>query len=193
LAYLHPNWFTPQRDLLPEALRLAPRYFLLRFASLRAHHDASRRGIDDALALRLIEVLRTHGQVYITSERPFGESLEPYRIPIHPALMHHALAFAGLYIGDSQTMAAEAAVLGVPSIRYNDFVGELSYLEELEHRYQLTKGLRTGQPEALLELAASWAADTALLALWRQRRAHLLSETIDVTPFWVDTFLKLAR
>jgi predicted glycosyltransferase len=33
-----------------------------------------------------------------------------------------------LYIGDSQTMAAEAAVLGIPSIRFNSFVGKLVYL-----------------------------------------------------------------
>ena len=36
---------------------------------------------------------------------------------IDPSDMHHALAFASLYIGDTQTMAAEAAVLGTPSIR----------------------------------------------------------------------------
>ena len=37
--------------------------------------------------------------------------------------MHHVMAFASLYIGDSQTMAAEAGVLGVPFVRFNDFVG----------------------------------------------------------------------
>lgn len=29
-------------------------------------------------------------------------------------------------------MAAEATILGTPSIRFNDFVGKLGYLEELE-------------------------------------------------------------
>jgi len=42
--------------------------------------------------------------------------------------MHHVMAFASLYIGDSQTMAAEAGVLGVPFVRFNDFVGRIGYL-----------------------------------------------------------------
>ena len=57
---------------------------------------------------------------------------EKYRIKINPLDMHHVMAFASLYIGDSQTMAAEAGVLGVPFVRFNDFVGRLSYLHELE-------------------------------------------------------------
>jgi predicted glycosyltransferase len=48
-----------------------------------------------------------------------------------------------MYIGDSQTMTAEAAVLGTPAIRFNDFVGELSYLEELEYTFDLTYGIKT--------------------------------------------------
>ncbi|MBK7853743.1 MAG: hypothetical protein IPJ79_01455 [Bacteroidetes bacterium] len=59
--------------------------------------------------------------------------------------------FAHMYIGDSQTMAAEAAVLGTPSIRYNDFVGEISYLEELEHLYQLTFGFKTNNRQGMID------------------------------------------
>lgn len=65
--------------------------------------------------------------------------------------IHHAMAFAKMYIGDSQTMAAEAAVLGTPSIRFNDFVGEIGYLEELENTYQLTFGIMTSDRENLLK------------------------------------------
>ena len=38
--------------------------------------------------------------------------------------MHLALQNAALYIGDSQSMATEAALCGTPAIRYNSFVGE---------------------------------------------------------------------
>ena len=65
--------------------------------------------------------------------------------------MHHALYYADIYIGDSQTMTAEAAVLGTPALRFNDFVGKLSYLEELEHKYELTYGIKTSEPEKLYE------------------------------------------
>ncbi len=192
LAYLHPNLFSSHRADLPENVRRAGPYFLLRFASLHAHHDAGRRGIDDALALKLIALLEPHGKVYITSERPFGESLEPYRLPMHPRDMHHVMAHAAMYIGDSQTMAAEAAVLGVPSIRFNDFVGELSYLEELEHRYGLTKGIRAGEEQQLLDVVQGYLADDALQSTHQERRLHMLASTIEVTSFWVECFETLA-
>ena len=66
---------------------------------------------------------------------------EKYRIKINPLDMHHVMAFASLYIGDSQTMAAEAGVLGVPFVRFNDFVGRIGYLRELEDKYHLGFGV----------------------------------------------------
>ncbi len=58
----------------------------------------------------------------------------------NPSDIYHALYYADLYIGDSQTIAAEKAVLGTPALRFNDFVGKIGYLEELEHKYGLTFG-----------------------------------------------------
>lgn len=193
LAYLHPDYFTPDRSSLPEYLRENESYFLLRFASLHAHHDKGRKGITDELALKIISILKPHGRVFITSERPFTERLEKYRLPVHPSQMHQVMAHASLYIGDSQTMAAEAAVLGVPSIRFNDFVGELNYLEELENKYKLTKGIRTDKPNELLETLKEWVQTKDLKEIWEGRRQVMLSETIEVTPFWIETFESLAR
>lgn len=193
LAYLHPDYFTPDRSNLPEDFRESGAYFLLRFASLHAHHDAGRKGITDELALEIISTLESHGRIFITSERPFAERLEQYRLPVHPSKMHQVMAHASLYIGDSQTMAAEAAVLGVPSIRFNDFVGELSYLEELENKYNLTKGIRTDKPHQLLETVKEWVQTKNLKEIWEQRRQVMLSKTVDVTSFWMETFENLAR
>jgi predicted glycosyltransferase len=80
-------------------------------------------------------------------------------------------------------MAAEAAVLGTPSLRFNDFVGEIGYLEELEHRYELTRGIRTDAPEALFEQVRQWLAMPDLRATGRQRAARMLEEKIDVAAF----------
>ena len=192
LAYLHPDVFTPDRLKLPEELRGADTYFILRFASLHAHHDAGRAGINDDLAKRLIAVLQSHGEVFITSERPLTEDLEPYRLPIAPQLIHHALAYARLVIGDSQTMTAEAAVLGVHAVRFNDFVGELSYLEELEHKYGLTTGIRTNEPERLMEEVGRLAANTNLADQMASRRRVVLEATDRVLDLWVDTLERLA-
>ena len=137
LAYLHPNHFTPSREVVEGyGIDVVKPYFVLRFASLNAHHDNGIKGINTEVAQRLIDILSPHGQIYITSERPLEPQFEQYRIHINPLDMHHVMAFASLYIGDSQTMAAEAGVLGVPFVRFNDFVGRIGYLRELEDKYE---------------------------------------------------------
>ena len=119
-----------------------------RFASLNAHHDSGIKGINTEIAQRLIDILAPHGRIYITSERPLEPQFEQYRIRINPLDMHHVMAFASLYIGDSQTMAAEAGVLGTPFVRFNDFVGRIGYLRELEDTYHLGFGVHASPLES---------------------------------------------
>ena len=184
LAYLAPNRFVPDGQVVKHLMSDGRPYFILRFAALHAHHDGGKTGIYDDLAQQLIDRLKPKGHVYITSERPLSSDLEPYRITIHPRDMHHALAFASLYIGDSQTMAAEAAVLGTPSLRFNDFVGKLGYLEELEHVHQLTFGIPTDQPDQLLMKIDELLETPNLGEMWKGRQREMWKRTIDVTAFW---------
>lgn len=189
LAYLHPNHFLPDKDLLRPYINPDNPYFILRFAQLTAYHDRGKEGISDDLALKLIDLLKPHGRVYITSERQFGVALEPYRIAIPPSLMHHALAFAQMYIGDSQTMAAEAAVLGTPSVRFNDFVGKLSYLDELEQRYGLTVGIPANNPEKLLDTVSLILLGKHSETTQSDKRNLLLREKKDLAALWTSFFL----
>lgn len=193
LAYLHPTYFTPNRSKIETLFGEQKQYFLLRFASLTAHHDDGVAGINDKLAKEIIPILEKKGKVWITSERKLSEDFEKYRIAISPKDIHHALYFASLYIGDSQTMAAEAAVLGTPSLRFNDFVGKLGYLEELEHKYKLTIGVPTNQPEHLIEKIKEVVEDAESEKNWEERRKFMLAETIDVTKFWVEFFEKYKK
>lgn len=183
LAYLHPNHFKPDEKVRALLSPDGDPYFILRFAKLTAHHDEGRKGISPEVAKSVIECLEPHGRVYISSERILEEEFEDYRIAIDPGMMHSALSFASLYIGDSQTMAAEAAVLGTPSIRFNDFVGEISYLEELEHRYGLTYGISTDKPDRLLQKIKVWLRRPDLEQEWQRRRNYMLNQKIDVAQF----------
>lgn len=183
LAYLSPPYFTPQKEKVKALLTNKGKYFLLRFASLTAHHDDGVEGIDDAFAKKLIEKLLPHGNVWISAERSLPKDLEQYRVRLDPKDMHHILAYASIYIGDSQTMAAEAAVLGTLSIRCNDFVGRLGYLEELENKYALTKGFKTNQKEELLKYVetALEESDRNQIEINRQR---MLNDAVDVNRLW---------
>jgi len=183
LAYLHPNHFTPDAEKVKNIFNLNERNFILRFAQLTAYHDKGKSGITTDIAQKIIDILSPHGNIFITSERVLEPQFEKYRIQISPLDIHHALYFADMYIGDSQTMTAEAAVLGTPAIRFNDFVGELSYLEELEHTFNLTFGIRTNNPDMLLEKVKQLVETPGLKQEWAKRREKMLNERIDLAQF----------
>lgn len=199
LAYLHPNNFTPEKQIVEKYFSTDKPYFLIRFAKLSAHHDQGIKGINLENAMRLIEILKPHGTIYITSERRLEPQLEPYRIKIDPIDMHHVMAFSSLYVGDSQTMAAEAGVLGVPFVRYNDFVGRIGYLNELENNYHLGFGIKAsedGAPEKLCQTIESLLSLPGLKEEWQMRRNKMLSEKIDYAQFltwFVENYPESAR
>lgn len=183
LAYLHPNHFTPDINKVKNIFDLNKKNYILRFAQLTAYHDVGKSGITTEVAQQLIDILSPHGNIYITSERPLEPQFEKYRIQISPLDIHHALYFADMYIGDSQTMTAEAAVLGTPAIRFNDFVGELAYLEELEHTFGLTYGIRTNEPDKLIQKTKELVETLELKKKWAIKRENMLNKSIDFAEF----------
>ena len=187
LAYLHPKTLTPNKQVV-EGYNINPDrpYFIFRFASLKAHHDAGVQGITTEVAQHLIDLLAPHGRILITSERELEPQFEQYRMHINPLDIHHLMAFATLYIGDSQSMAVEAAMLGVPSLRFNDFVGKkkIGVMEELEHVYQLTYGISSHEPETLYSKIQELLLMPDIKDVFQQRRQRMLADKIDVTAFF---------
>lgn len=183
LAYLHENYFIPNKELIKNIVDISKPYYLLRFAKLTAHHDSGKKGINAQIASKLIDILSKTGNVYITSERILEPEFEKYRLKIDPLIIHHVLYFAKLYIGDSQSMAVEAALLGTPGIRFNDFAGEIGVLEELEKKYFLTKGIKTKDVDELFDTVVNYLREDNISETYKLRRKKLLSEKIDVTAF----------
>lgn len=184
LAYLHPNYFTPDYRILQKYDVPINSFVLLRFAKLTAHHDKGITGITDEVAEKLIDLLTKHDNVYISSERELPHEFEPYRLKIDPLDIHHFLVYARLFIGDSQSMAVEAAMLGTPSIRFSSFAGRISVLEELEHKYKLTCGIKPDNPKELYTVAEELLTTPNLRDLHETRKQKMLSEKIDVTAFF---------
>lgn len=186
LAYLHPNQFTPDQRVVEKYFPANKPYFILRFAQLKAYHDITSHahGINTEIAQHLIDMLLPYGNVYITSERELEPQFEKYRLNINPLDIHHVLAYAKLYIGDSQSMAVEAAMLGTPSLRFNDFAGKIGVLEELEHKYELTYAVSPSNPQLLFDKVNEWLNVSDLQEVFQLRRQKMLSEKIDVTAFF---------
>ena len=185
LTYLHPKYFEPDIHKVKDLIGGNKRFYILRFAKLSAHHDAGKTGITTQIAEKLINMLEPSGNVFITSERELEPQFEKYRIQLNPMDIHHALHFAHIYVGDSQTMAAEAAVLGTPSVRFNDFVGKIGYLDELENKYHLSFGIKTSKPEMLFNKISELLRMNELKSDWQNHRRRMLNDKIDVTSFMV--------
>ena len=183
LGYLHPKNFTPDSNIVEKYFNLDTPYFLMRFSGLSAHHDVGIRGINNIIAHRLIDIIKPHGRVFITSERPLTPELEQYRIAINPLDIHHVMAFADLYIGDSQTMAAESGVLGVPFVRFNDFVGRIGYLAELEDKYKLGFGIKPDNEDQLYQTVEELLNMENRKDIFQTRRQEMLSKSINFADF----------
>lgn len=188
LTYLYPTRFNPDKEVVRKYnINPDKPYFIIRFARLSAHHDVGVHGFTKEIAANMIDMLKSHGQVYITSESELPTEFEQYRLRIKLLDIHHVLSYASLYIGDSQSMAVEACMLGTPCIRFNDFVGakRISVLEELEKEYGLTYGISSQKPEVLFQRIREILALPNARKVFQERRAMMLNEKIDVTKFWV--------
>ena len=188
LAYLRPEYFQPDIEKVKNVFDLSKKNFLIRFAKLTAWHDEKKTGITDELAGRIFTLLEKYGKVHLSSERELAPQFEKYRVKIKASDILHVLYYADLYIGDSQTMTAEAAVLGTPSLRFNDFVGKLGYLEELEHKFHLTYGIPTNDPERLYHKIEELMQHADLKKEWHDKRNRMLEQTISTTKFLVWFF-----
>lgn len=183
LAYLHPNHFKASIDIAKKYISTEKPYFLIRFAKLKAHHDFGISGISNEIAYRIVDLLKPHGNIYITAERPLDPAFEQYRLKIKPQDIHHVMAYASIYIGDSQTMAAESGVLGVPFIRFNDFAGKLGYLNELEEKYKLGYSIKPEKPEKLYYKIEELLKMPNREKVFQDRKSIMLEEKIDYAMF----------
>ncbi len=131
LSYLHPSAFRADRDVaISNGLDPDRDNFLVRVVAWRAGHDIGKRGWSGDVLGRVVEWSSRRGEVHISSETPLPVEFEPFRYRGRLSEMHHLIAHCRLLIGESATMASEAAVLGVPAIYAGkDFPGYTRSLE----------------------------------------------------------------
>lgn len=184
LAYLHPNRFTPNSEVL-QRLELAEgeSFFIVRFVSWGAAHDVGESGFKLPVKIEMVRELARHGRVFITSEGKLPRELEAFRFPIGPELIHHVMAFARLCIGESATMASEAAMLGTPAIFVS--TSPRGYTTEQEKAYDMVYTFsHLQQAEALAKMRELLKIGD-IRELWAQKRRRLLKDKIDVTDWLV--------
>jgi predicted glycosyltransferase len=179
-SYLDPRHFSFGRDaLLSAGFDPEPPYIVMRTIAWDAAHDAGRYKPGIEVVSECIDRLSEHRRVYLSHEGELSRALLPHKLPVPIDLAHHLIANAELYVGEGGTMAAEAAVLGVPSVYCNPL--RCGYLLALENQYGLLRCVNTlGEG---LEIALGLLADPAQRQGWKTRSETLWSESDDITQF----------
>jgi len=189
LAYLHPNRFTPDAQVVRSlGIDPAQRYCVIRLISWGAHHDVGQHGFEANKKLDFVKALAQRAGVYITSEAPLPADLEPYRLRVPAHQLHHVLAFASLCVTEGATVATEASLLGVPAVYINTLTaGVIEMFEE----YGLIK--RTTDTEEALRQSLQALEGAGAKEKWAAARDRLLADKIDVTDYIVETIERAAE
>lgn len=116
-SYFHPDSFVvDESKALKNGWMPGVDNFFIRAVMWRANHDIGKSGWSDETFITLIKKLETRGQVHISSERPLPAALRYRRYQGKKTEVHHLMAKCKLYVGESATMAQEAAFLGTQAI-----------------------------------------------------------------------------
>ena len=189
LAYLHPNRFTPDKEVAKKfGVDISEKYCIIRFVSWKASHDIGQHGIADEQKLNFIKEISKYARPYISSEAQLPAELMPYQLNVPPHLVHHIMAFASLYVGEGATMASESALLGVPAVYVNTL--RLGYIN-MHERYGLLK--QTTDTNEALKMCIEFLTGQNVKEKCKVARQKLLSEKIDVTAYIVETIEQLYK
>jgi uncharacterized protein len=195
LAYLHPNYFTPNPRILKKlGLNEGDIFIILRFVSWNAIHDVGHIGLTLEDKRNVIHEFEKYGRVLITSEKPLQKEFKKYQINVSPEKMHHLLYYATLLYGESATMASECAVLGTHAI-FCDYAGR-GYTDEEEEMYGLVYNFSTPKSikKEALNTAINLLNNKNLRQEGKRKREKLLGDKIDVTAFmvnYIENYLKV--
>ena len=182
LAYLHPNYFTPNVAVLKE-LGISPGdiFIVVRFVSWQAIHDIGHHGIRDKIGF--VKSLEPYCRVLITSEETLPKELEKFRITISPNKLHDLLYYASVYIGEGGTTASEAAILGTPSIFISSLTGTLGNFVELETKYQILYSFENAK-NAFCK-AIELLQQSNIKEEWETKRMRLINDNVDITKIMI--------
>jgi predicted glycosyltransferase len=184
VAYLHPSYFSPDTSVLNElGIKDKEDFFILRFVALKGHHDNGHIGISLSQKRELIKYLTNYGKVFISSENRIEDEFEKYRISIRPEKIHSILYYASAFIGDSQTMTSEAAIVGTPAFKCNTFAGKLSVPNEIEHKYNLCYSFQPKDFQKMMLKLENTLKDPNSKEKWNNKLKKIWEDKIDVSEF----------
>lgn len=175
LAYLSPRYI-PAKIVTEDT-------FLVRFVGWAAGHDIGEKGLSDKQKIELVHILKEFGTVHISSEAPLPEEIASFAHKLHPSEIHNFMMKCRMVVGESATMASEAACLGIPAV----FISNTGrgYTTEQDKKYGLIKHYRLNQWQEIVDRLKRWGSQD-LTDEWQKKRWNMLRDKMDVTSWLVD-------
>jgi predicted glycosyltransferase len=186
LSYLAPDYFSPDRDIaLQNGLAEQGNTYLVRLVSWKASHDVGLAGWSRKTLASIVSFLQKTGKVIISSESSLPEEFAALSYSGSLNQIHHLMAFCKMYVGESATMASEAAVLGVPAVYAAPaFRG---YVSEQEERFGMARFVPRVDSETVLS-ACRGMLDVGTETI-KKRHQTMLSECMDVATMVRDLLI----
>lgn len=175
LSYLSPKYL--KHELKPE------NKYLVRFVGWSAGHDIGEKSLTDDQKIEIVNILKRKGDVYISSEVPLPDEIEEYKYRIDSSKIHEFMAKCKMIVGESATMASEAACMGIPAV----FISNTGrgYTTEQDKKYGLVKHYRLNQWEQIIQTLTSWT-ENDLFDEWQKKRWVMLKDKMEVTDWLVE-------
>ena len=85
-------------------------------------------------------------------------------------------------------MTSEAAVLGTPAFRCNDFAGKISVMEEKEVKYGLSFNYPPSRFEEMFDKISELLKNDNIKAGFQEKRMKMLEEKTDLSAFMIRLF-----
>lgn len=179
LSYLHPKYFTPNKQVLEDAgiLDQGPP-IVVRMIGWDATHDFGVHS--EPWEEQFIKEFGKEYKILISSEVPLPRSLKPYQNPLQPEYYHDLLAFSRLYVGSGGTSASEAAMLGTPVIYTNPLPAGI--FDALEFKYKLVR--RGNTTSEIMSTAREIL--TYPRSVYLSRRKKMIQSSVDVAKYVAD-------
>ena len=178
LAFVHPKYFTPRREVLEKLGGIKPHsYTLLRTSAFNTLHDIGQAGLG-AVMDEVIRRCEERGPVFIVAEEnKIPSQWRDKHLSLPPDWFHDVIAFAGAVVTEGASTASEAACLGIPTVYVNSHA--VGYLLDQQRAYDLVDVLSPDGPiVACVEKRLAQANDRAR---WDAAKEALLRDHDDVT------------
>jgi len=187
MTFLRPKYFQADHRILKRyGVNYDEKYVIIRFVSWQASHDLGLKGFTLENKIKAVREFEKYAKVFISSENELPDVLKSYQLKIDLSQIHHLMNYATLVFGESATMSAEAAVLGVPAI-YVDPVGRGS-TDELENRYRIVYNFTHEHQAEAIEKGVEVLKNEKQIN-WKATGKRIIEEKIDLTQYMLDLIL----